>query len=113
MVENRWEKLVKEFRLETDGRVVYEVTKIHEVYDVSDFWFSLHFYIYWSLCLQCIRYDLEHNVKNFQFAEDEIDELYEKIKQVADVVMPQVYNFAYNIVEFSMFIISGVRTRER
>ncbi|KAK2178602.1 hypothetical protein NP493_538g05035 [Ridgeia piscesae] len=63
----RWNKLVKDFGMKNDQ---YDISKIPDIYD-------------------CIRYDLQHNMKTLRFTEAE--ELHAYAKAMADIVIPQEY----------------------
>jgi len=62
----RWGKLIKDFLPGVDG---YDISKVPDIYD-------------------CIKYDLQHNMKILRFSEAE--ELHAKAKAMADIVIPQV-----------------------
>ncbi|KAG1678547.1 Inositol hexakisphosphate and diphosphoinositol-pentakisphosphate kinase [Nymphon striatum] len=67
VMRNRWGKLEKDFKTKT-GK--FDISKIPDIYD-------------------CIKYDIQHNQLNVQFAETE--ELYYYAKALADIVIPQEY----------------------
>ncbi len=64
----RWSKLLKDFRLKNSQ---FDISKIPDIYD-------------------CIKYDLQHNIKVLRFKE--ADHLHNISKAMADIVIPQVYN---------------------
>ena len=62
----RWSKLFKDFKMK-DGS--FDISKIPDIYD-------------------CIKYDLQHNIKVLRFVESEL--LHSLSKAMADIVIPQV-----------------------
>lgn len=66
LMQRRWSKLEKDFKLKT-GK--FDISKVPDIYD-------------------CIKYDLQHNHHNLQFPHAE--ELYIYAKALADIVIPQV-----------------------
>jgi len=69
LMQRRWGKLIKDF-WPSDG--VYDISKVPDIYD-------------------CIKYDLQHNMKILRFSEAE--ELHTLAKAMADIVIPQVRNW--------------------
>ena len=65
LMQRRWAKLIKDFWLNAD---VYDISKIPDIYD-------------------CIKYDLQHNMKILRF--NEAEELHTLAKAMADIVIPQ------------------------
>ncbi|UYV83013.1 PPIP5K2 [Cordylochernes scorpioides] len=70
LMQRRWSKLEKDFRLKT-GR--FDMSKVPDIYD-------------------CIKYDLQHNQHTLQFPHAE--QLYIFAKALADIVIPQVSSSA-------------------
>jgi len=66
LMQRRWGKLIKDFWPTSD---VYDISKIPDIYD-------------------CIKYDLQHNIKILRFSEAE--DLHTLAKAMADIVIPQV-----------------------
>lgn len=66
LMVRRWSKLVKDFRVKNDN---FDISKVPDIYD-------------------CIKYDVQHNMKVLNFPEAE--ELHALSKSIADVVVPQV-----------------------
>ena len=67
LLMRRWSKLVKDFRVKNDK---FDISKVPDIYD-------------------CIKYDLQHNMKILRFPQAE--ELHYFAKAIADVVVPQVF----------------------
>ena len=67
LMQRRWSKLEKDFKLKND---LYDISKIPDIFD-------------------CIKYDLQHNQHVLQFSDAE--ELYTYAKALADLVIPQEY----------------------
>lgn len=67
LMQRRWSKLIKDFWPSND---VYDISKVPDIYD-------------------CIKYDLQHNMKILRFSEAE--DLHALAKAMADIVIPQVY----------------------
>jgi len=65
LMQRRWGKLIKDFWLNAD---IYDISKIPDIYD-------------------CIKYDLQHNMKILRF--NEAEELHTLAKAMADIVIPQ------------------------
>jgi len=65
LMQRRWGKLIKDFWLNSD---IYDISKIPDIYD-------------------CIKYDLQHNMKILRF--NEAEELHTLAKAMADIVIPQ------------------------
>ena len=77
----RWFKLMKDFGMKNNQ---YDISKIPDIYD-------------------CIRYDLQHNMKTLRFTEAE--ELHAYAKAMADIVIPQVNatgNILGNVCQVSL-----------
>jgi len=66
LMQRRWGKLIKDFWLNAD---IYDISKIPDIYD-------------------CIKYDLQHNMKILRF--NEAEDLHTFAKAMADIVIPQV-----------------------
>jgi len=66
LMQRRWGKLIKDFWPNAD---VYDISKIPDIFD-------------------CIKYDLQHNMKILRF--NEAEELHAIAKAMADIVIPQV-----------------------
>ena len=67
----RWGKLIKDFLAKDE---LYDISKIPDIYD-------------------CIKYDLQHNMKILRFTDAE--ELHTLAKAMADIVIPQVKVWTY------------------
>jgi len=66
LMMRRWGKLLKDFWPKNES---YDISKIPDIYD-------------------CIKYDLQHNMKVLRF--NEAEELHTLAKAMADTVIPQV-----------------------
>lgn len=66
LMMRRWGKLIKDFWPKNES---YDISKIPDIYD-------------------CIKYDLQHNMKILRF--NEAEELHTLAKAMADIVIPQV-----------------------
>ena len=73
-MQRRWGKLIKDFWPNCD---VYDISKIPDIYD-------------------CIKYDLQHNMKILRF--NEAEDLHTMAKAMADVVIPQVAACVYTVL---------------
>lgn len=67
LMERRWSKLEKDFRLKGGG---FDISKIPDIYD-------------------CVKHDLLHNLHTLQYPR--LEELYMYAKALADIVIPQEY----------------------
>ena len=65
LMQRRWGKLIKDFWHNAD---IYDISKIPDIYD-------------------CIKYDLQHNMKILRF--NEAEDLHALAKAMADIVIPQ------------------------
>jgi len=66
LMHRRWGKLIKDFWPNAD---VYDISKVPDIYD-------------------CVKYDLQHNIKILRF--NEAEDLHTLAKAMADIVIPQV-----------------------
>ena len=74
LMQRRWGKLIKDF-WPSDG--VYDISKVPDIYD-------------------CIKFDLQHNMKILRFTEAE--ELHTLAKSMADIVIPQVSHVCLTLI---------------
>lgn len=73
----RWGKIEKDFCTKNK---TYDISKIPDIYD-------------------CIKYDLQHNQHTLQF--DMAEELYIYAKYLADIVIPQVPKWRFEVFFFT------------